>query len=161
MFCVTRPAQSLDAPSNGAATTLTALVVGTDDWAIEQSAEALAAAGHRVRRCHAPGEPMFPCFAVQIPGGCPVDRGIDVVVVVRARASQTPEVGEFGAICALRAGVPLVAAGISRNSPFTRHATAEVGERGDLVEEVEHAVAAARTVIELPNQISDDPQVEQ
>ena len=36
------------------------LVVGTDDWAIEQSAAALEEAGFGVLRCHEPGQPDFP-----------------------------------------------------------------------------------------------------
>ncbi|MGH3743864.1 MAG: hypothetical protein ACRDTP_03270, partial [Mycobacteriales bacterium] len=43
------------------------LVVGTDDWAIEQSAASLDSAGYRVLRCHEPGQPAFPCNAV-LPG---------------------------------------------------------------------------------------------
>lgn len=149
-----RSAQSLDSPAEVSATTLTALVVGTDDWAIEQSANALSGAGHTVHRCHAPGEPAFPCYALRPGGRCPVSMGIDVAVVVRARPTADPEVGEIGATCALRDGVPLVAAGISRHSPFTGLAATTVGERGDLVSAVVDAVEEHRAVIEIPEQPS-------
>src|SRR2546426_12358714 len=75
---------------------LTALVVGTDDWAIEQGAEALDDAGHRVLRCHEPGQPAFPCNALREGGTCPLDVGFDVVVTVRARPMAKPVDAEFG-----------------------------------------------------------------
>src|SRR5437764_14298870 len=85
---------------------LTALVVGTDDWAIEQGAEALEGAGHDILRCHEPGEPAFPCNALREGRTCPLDVGFDVVVTVRARPSAPPIHGEFGAVFALPAQVP-------------------------------------------------------
>ena len=35
----------------------------------------LAAAGHRVVRCHDDGRPAFPCRGVERPGDCPVEEG--------------------------------------------------------------------------------------
>ena len=65
------------------------LVVGTDDWAIEQSAAALEEAGFGVLRCHEPGAPAFPCNALIEGRTCPLDVGFDVVATVRARPLDT------------------------------------------------------------------------
>jgi hypothetical protein len=127
------------------------LAVGTDDWAIEQSAATLESAGHTVLRCHEPGEDPFPCNAFRAGRRCPIDAGVDAVVTSRARPVAMPAPTETGVVCGLRAGVPLVLNGISRNSPFNELAVEVVGEQGDLA----HAVAQATsrpTVIDL-----DDP----
>ena len=63
------------------------LVVGTDDWAIEQSAAALEEAGFGVLRCHEPGEPEFPCNALIEGRTCPLDVGFSVVATVRNSVS--------------------------------------------------------------------------
>ena len=91
----------------------TVLVVGTDDWAIEQSATELEAGGCRVLRCHEPGEPAFPCNALIEGRACPLDVGFDVVVTVRARPLSEPCQAELGVICALHQGTPLVVAGVA------------------------------------------------
>jgi len=79
---------------------LTVLAMGTDDWGVEQAASSLATAGHRILRCHEPGEPAFPCNAL-IPGRtCPLDEGFDVAVTVRARPLPHPTQSEFGVVCA-------------------------------------------------------------
>jgi len=112
---------------------LTALVVGTDDWAADQAAGALRRGGATVLRCHEPGEPAFPCNAF-IPGRvCPLTQGFDVAVTARARSSRSTEPGEVGAVCALRTGHPLVVAGVTASNPFASVAVTEVGEAGDLV----------------------------
>jgi hypothetical protein len=112
--------------------TLTVLVVGTDDWAIEQSSASLRAAGHTVERCQEPGAAAFPCRALQPGGRCPLDAGVDVVVTSRARPAATPTAHETGVICGLHHGVPLVVTGISRNGPFAPWATEIVAANGDL-----------------------------
>src|SRR5580700_11611767 len=76
------------------------LVVGTDDWAIEQSAAALEEAGFGILRCHEPGEPAFPCNALIEGRTCPLDAGFDVVVTVRARPLTEPSKAEMGVVCA-------------------------------------------------------------
>jgi hypothetical protein len=111
---------------------LRVLVVGTDDWAVEQAAEVLADGRCEVARCHEPGEPTFPCNLLHPErGGCPLD-SVDVVVDVRATAHPAPAPGETGAICALRAGQPLVLAGIAAGNPFAGVEAASVGPGGDL-----------------------------
>src|SRR5436190_4176486 len=83
---------------------LTALVVGTDDWAADQAAGTLRRGGATVLRCHEPGEPAFPCNAFIAGRVCPLTQGFDVAVTARARSSRSTEPGEIGAVCALRTG---------------------------------------------------------
>lgn len=130
---------------------VTVLVVGTDDWAIEQSAASLESAGYRVLRCHEPGQPAFPCNAV-LPGRhCPLDVGAEVAVTSRARPVDGPAASETGVICALHAGLPLVVTGISRGAPFTPWAAQVVGDRGDLPDVVGDVAADRRAeVVRLP-----------
>jgi hypothetical protein len=109
------------------------LVVGTDDWAIEQSATSLEEAGFAVLRCHEPGEPAFPCNAFIEGRTCPLDVGFDVVATVRARPLDTVAPGELGVICALRRGIPLVAAGVAPERPFGPWAAVTVEQGGELV----------------------------
>jgi len=109
------------------------LVVGTDDWAIEQSAAALAEAGFGVLRCHEPGEPDFPCNALIAGRTCPLDVGFDVVATVRARPLDSMAPGELGVVCALRQGIPLVAAGVAPDRPFGPWASVTVEQGGELV----------------------------
>jgi len=113
------------------------LVVGTDDWAIEQSAAALEGSGMRVLRCHEPGEPAFPCNALVEGRTCPLEVGFDVVATVRARPLDTMAQGEIGVVCALRIGVPLVAAGVAPERPFGPWAAVTVEQGGDLAEACE------------------------
>ena len=121
----------------------TALVVGTDDWAVDQTAGALRRGGVTVLRCHEPGEPSFPCNAFIEGRVCPLAAGFDVVVTARARSSSQTEPGEIGVICALRTGHPLVVAGVTNASPFAQVATAEVKEGGGLVQACRDVAAAA------------------
>jgi hypothetical protein len=130
-----------DATGPPARRRLTVLVVGTEDWAAEQSAKVLQSQGHRVLLCHEPGEPAFPCNAL-IPGRtCPLDMGFDVVLTARARPTPVPTAGEMGVICALHDGAPLVSAGIAQKNPFTPWSTAMVGADGDMAEACQAAVA--------------------
>jgi hypothetical protein len=126
---------------------LRVLVVGTDDWAVERSADVLTDGRCEVSRCHDPGEAAFPCNLLHPErGGCPLD-GVDVVVEVRATAQPGVAPGEMGAICALRAGKPLVLAGLSAQSPFGGAASGVVGPGGDLREAC--AEVAGRRAIDL------------
>src|SRR5437899_7333890 len=113
---------------------LTCLVVGTDDWAIEQGARSLEMTGNVVTRCHDPGTPVFPCRALQPGGRCPLDAGVDVVVTMRARPDVNPLPGEIGVICSLHVGVPLVVAGLAAEHPFVSWAAATVDPTGDLAD---------------------------
>lgn len=109
------------------------LVVGTDDWAIEQSAAALEDAGFGVLRCHEPGEPEFPCNALITGRTCPLEVGFDMVATVRARPLDTMAPGELGVVCALRNGIPLVAAGVAPERLFGPWAAVTVEQGGELV----------------------------
>lgn len=124
---------SPDGGSADRSDSLRVLVVGTDDWAIEQSSAVLEEAGCAVLRCHEPGEPAFPCNAL-LPGRtCPLDVGFDVVATVRARPLESMAHGELGVVCALRTGTPLVAAGVFPERVFGPWAALTVEQGGDLV----------------------------
>jgi hypothetical protein len=121
--------------------TLDVLVVGTDDWAIEQTAASLVNAGHAVHRCHQLGEAPFPCNALRPGGSCPLDSGVDVVVTSRARPIAIPAPAEVGVTCALHVGVPLVVNGIWRDGPFAEWASTVVSQDGDLAAACSEAAA--------------------
>lgn len=130
------------------------MVLGTDDWAIEQAAASLEVGGYRVLRCHEPGQAAFPCDAL-VPGRtCPLDAGAEVAVTSRARPIDTPTAAEMGVVCALHAQLPLVITGISRGAPFAPWAAEIVPDRGDLADVVADVVAeqdhAEAAVIRLP-----------
>jgi hypothetical protein len=111
---------------------LIVLVVGTDDWAIDQSAAILEASGSTAVRCHQSGEQAFPCNAL-IPGRtCPLALELDAVLTVRSRPVPAATPGEVGVICALREGVPLVVAGMSDHNPFAAYTTSSVDRDGDI-----------------------------
>jgi hypothetical protein len=109
------------------------LVVGADDWAINDATSQLQAAGRTIHRCSESAEAPFPCNAL-IPGrGCPLDRHeVDVVLNIRTRPEAQPTLAEMGAICGLRDGIPLVVAGISEISGFSAWAE-RVPSAGDIV----------------------------
>jgi hypothetical protein len=109
------------------------LVVGRDDWAINDAASQLNAAGRVVHRCSESADAPFPCNAL-IPGrGCPLNQHqVDAVVDIRTRPGVQPTIHEMGAICGLRDGIPLVVAGISEMSGFAPWAEA-VPPAGDIV----------------------------
>lgn len=111
----------------------TALVVGTDDWAIGQTAAGLEERGWQVLRCHEAGEDPFPCNALRPGRKCPLDVGFDVVVTARARAVAAPAPAEFGVVCALRRGAPLVVAGVGHERPFGPWTAIAVRRGGDVV----------------------------
>lgn len=119
------------------------LVVGTDQWAIEQAGSQLGAAGRQVRRCHEPGEPSFPCNALRPGRRCPLDEGVDIVLDMRARPVTPPPLNEFGALCALQAGVPLVVAGVPGDSGFGPWAASAVENGVDLTAACDGAAARA------------------
>ena len=125
---------------------MTVLVVGTHDWAIEQSVQALEASDHRTLRCHEPGEPPFPCNALIEGRTCPLDAGFDVILTVRARPLATPTAGEAGVICALRAGAPLVVGGIVDRNPYETYASRVVDHRADLVDALAAALEPAPVI---------------
>jgi hypothetical protein len=140
---VPEPAGGETAPRLGFGRARRILVVGTDEWAIEQAARQLGAFGRQVRRCHEPGEPSFPCNAL-LPGRrCPLDQGVDVVLDMRARPVTPPTPSEFGALCALHAAVPLVVAGVPGDSGFGPWAASAVEDGVDLMAACDSAAAGA------------------
>lgn len=147
---IPRVASDLDASDSsgvatgGPMTGLALLVVGTDDWAIEQAAGSMASAGYEVLRCHEPGEPAFPCNGVRPDRVCPLDRGFAVAVTMRARPAAQPTQSEFGVTCAIRAGVPLVVGGITEGNPFEEWAN-RVDARIDIASTVVVANAVRST----------------
>ena len=116
------------------------LVVGSDDWAIGDAASQLREAGRTVHRCCDSAEAPFPCNAL-IPGrGCPLDlHHVDVVLNIRSRPESQPALGEMGAICGLRDGLPLVVGGLSDMSSFSPWAE-RVPPTGDIVATCDEAV---------------------
>ena len=116
------------------------LVVGTDDWGIQQAADQLEAAGFRPLTCHPPGAPAFPCNALVEGRECPLEVGFDLAVTIRARPDAEPSQAEMGVICALQRGVPLITAGMAGRNPFAPWAVWAVGRSDDLVAVVRTAV---------------------
>jgi hypothetical protein len=116
------------------------LVVGTDDWAVGDASAQLEAAGRAVHHCFESSETPFPCNAL-IPGvGCPLDHHqVDVVVNIHTGPGSGPAVAEMGAICGLRAGIPLVVAGLSDASEFAPWAE-RVPLSGDIVSTCDETV---------------------
>jgi hypothetical protein len=116
------------------------LVVGGDDWAIDDAAGQLTAAGRTVHRCCDSSEHPFPCNAL-VPGrGCPLEQHpVDAVLIVRSRPAAEPTISAMGAICGLRDGLPVVIGGISDASPFSPWAT-RVPPTGDIVATCDEAV---------------------
>jgi hypothetical protein len=118
------------------------LLVGTDDWAVQKMAPSLERAGLEVLRCHEPGEPAFPCNALRPDRVCPLEIGFDAIVTMRARGLDALADGEFGVVCGLRTGKPLVVAGVAGDNPLAPW-TAQVVERGgDVSSAVRTAIAA-------------------
>ncbi|HUF33691.1 MAG TPA: hypothetical protein VMN58_10850 [Acidimicrobiales bacterium] len=100
-------------------------------------------AGHRVFRCHTPGETSFACTALDDEPTCPFDDdGIDVAVVVRERPSVSPTALEDGVVCTLRHHIPLVVAGESEVHPYRDWAAVTIDGTDDVVSVCEQAAAA-------------------
>jgi len=123
---------------------LTVLVVGVEDWGIEQAATALVGTGHRVLRCHEPGEPAFPCNALIAGRTCPLAVGFHVALTVRTRPAPPPAPGEMGVICALGRAIPLVVAGVGGDGSLGGLATTVVPRHDSVVDACE---TAALTVL--------------
>ncbi|HEX4863716.1 MAG TPA: hypothetical protein VFV02_06565 [Acidimicrobiales bacterium] len=129
-----------DDPPKKPALAAEVLVVGSDDWAIGDAASQLREAGRTVHRCSDSAEAPFPCNAL-VPGrGCPLDlHEVDVVLNIRSRPESQPALGEMGAICGLRDGLPLVVGGLSDMSSFSPWAD-KVPPTGDIVATCDEAV---------------------
>jgi hypothetical protein len=116
------------------------LVVGTDDWGIQQAVDQLDAAGFTPLTCHPPGAPAFPCNALVEGRECPLEHGFDLAVTIRARPDAAPAQGEMGVICALQRKVPLITAGMVGRNPFAPWAVWALGRSDDLVAVVRAAI---------------------
>lgn len=111
------------------------LVMESNPYAADAAASEIATAGHQVVRCFERDLGNFPCNALYAGGRCPLDDGeVDVAVVVRGHAWPSSMPLERGAVCAVRAGVPLVDAGVTARSPFERWAAVTVGEGESIVD---------------------------
>jgi len=139
-------------PRSGPAERVRVLVVGTHDWAIEQAAASIEAAGGTVLRCHEPGQPAFPCNALIEGRTCPLDAGFDVVATARARPLGAIAPSEFGVICALHHGMPLVVAGVAPERPLGPWAAEQVGQGDDL------ASACVRVAHKVEPELAADPK---
>jgi hypothetical protein len=84
----------------------------------EGAARSLTEAGHRVHRCYDSESRGFPCRGVTDPDACPLDGGIDVVLVVRHGVTPRAMPLEQGVGCAIRAGLPIVEDGPESLDPF-------------------------------------------
>lgn len=119
------------------------LVVGTEAWAIDRAERALQHAGHEVVRCPAAGRPGQECGVLD-GTACDLDHRLDVVLSVRAHPLAHVVRSEYGAVCALRRGVPLVLAGSGASSPFACLASAVLDLDGDVVGACVQAAASTR-----------------
>ena len=84
----------------------------------DQAAADLEAAGHRVHRCYASAGDAH-CVALADDGGCPIDDGIDVAVLVRGPLEAVPTHLEDGVLCARRADIPIVEQGPEHPDPWS------------------------------------------
>lgn len=94
------------------------LVMEAQPRAADQAVEALAAAGHRIHRCHDQDSSGFPCRGAVDRAACPLELDLDVALLARrgVRPQTTPL--EAGATCAIRADVPIVELGTDLLDPF-------------------------------------------
>lgn len=105
------------------------LVVESEPGAAAIAIAQLEAAGHRVTRCHEPGQRPFPCVGLD-PGRCPLENdAIDVELTVRARTNPRPSPLEDGVTCVLRHHAPVVAAGRTTINPFAQYSVTDTGGR--------------------------------
>ncbi len=119
------------------------LVVGTEAWAIDRAERALQQAGHEVVRCPAAGRGELACGVLD-GTACDLDHRLDVVLSVRAHPLAHVVRSEYGAVCALRRGVPLVLAGSGASSPFAGFASTMLDLDGDIVGACVQAAASPR-----------------
>lgn len=118
------------------------LVLENIDGVADGAVAALEAGGHRVSRCHEPGQPAFPCTELSDPGSCPIENGpVDVALTVRS-GTAAPTCLEDGISCARRAHIPIVVAGDVTPNPFARFAAATVEGIDGVVDACERAAAA-------------------
>jgi hypothetical protein len=112
---------------------LDVLVLENRPRVAEAASVQLEEAGHRVHRCHDPGDRGFPCRGVASPELCPMEGEIDVALVVRRDVTPRPTPTEDGVSCAIRARVPLVEDGPDVLDPFEPWLAGRVGPDHDVV----------------------------
>lgn len=120
-------------------TSLQVLLIESEPGAARHEPEVLEAAGHQVHRCFDPRGEAFPCRAIGSSDGCPLDHGIDVVLLVRPRVRLRPTTFEQGVTCAVRRSIPIVEVGPTVLDPFEDVVTTRV--TGDVADACEAAVA--------------------
>lgn len=112
------------------------LVLESEPGAARRVEERLHEAGHQTVRCHELGLPAFPCNGLI--DECPLhaDDSVDCALTVRGHVRPSPAPTEDGVACAIREGVPVLAAGRTALNPFAPWLAADIGE-DDVVEAVE------------------------
>jgi hypothetical protein len=128
-------------------TPLDVLVMESHDGTAELATRALVQAGHRVHRCHPPGDRGFPCVELERPGSCPLNAPVDVALAVRREVTPSPTGLEDGMRCAIRAHVPVVEDGPETLDPFDPWLAARVTD-GDVVGACEAAAERAFAPLE-------------
>ena len=126
------------------AQTLDVLVMESHRHAADEAEAALVAAGHRVHRCHEPGGHGFPCVGVIDPAACPLDRGVDLALLVRRRVAPRPTPWEGGVSCVIRRG-SAVGRGGRRTSSTPSSAGSSLRSDGDVVQACRRALEGGRS----------------
>jgi hypothetical protein len=123
-------------------TSLDVLLMESHTGTADSAAAALEQAGHHVLRCHAPGDRGFACTELDRPGSCPLNRPVDVALLVRREVTPHPTPLEDGLRCAVRAHVPVVEDGPEQLDPFDPWLSGRV-VGGDVVAACEQAADRA------------------
>jgi len=120
------------------------LLVESEPRVGEAVSALVTASGHEVLRCHEPAWKAFPCVGMH--SLCPLDAGVDAVVVARNRDNAVPSILEDGARCAARAGVPIVLVGPSSKNPYAEWTVATVPADAfdEIVPTIEQAVSDSK-----------------
>ena len=110
------------------------LVVGADDWAINDATTQLQAAGRTVHRCSESAEALLPLQRPYSRAGMPArpPPGGSSRSTSAPGLEAQPTLAEMGAICGLRDRIPLVVAGMPEMSGFSAWAE-RVPPAGDIV----------------------------
>lgn len=123
---------------------LNVLLLESNPWAGEVTAQRLTEDGYRVHRCHERGDNGFACVGLGPDPHCPLDDHVDVAILVRADNSTGPTPHEDGVRCAIRAGVPLVEVSDGGSGPYAQWVALHADETT--------ATAACATAVELARQ---------
>jgi hypothetical protein len=108
---------------------LDVLVIESRPGAAAEAVRALEEAGHRPLTCRDEASGL-PCRGVASPDDCPLAHRPDVALLVRSRVDPRVTSLETGALCALRAGVPVVESGSAALDPFEPWLAGRVGAEG-------------------------------